>query len=1059
MSMRGASAGAFCLFAAEQICRHYDGGAWRWSLVFDALGYEAKASERQDWVRTGLMDYWRRPIVHTTSSDRLLGSLICEGGLPLSILADGRERHLRSFFRDVIHDAERLRVPAGEIVERRLDSLPLTLRNSTVIDLSVLLADAIIALRRQLPAKIDRDPQQLLDEVAPGWRLSVPLRLGHPAVGELLRGLLREPRPVGLTDSTVEVKTVLVGPPFRVERQATLPPRCAVDTLAAALGMEAEAMRQHTWVTLSLLASNGERRKIGVARQALDGTCCLLESERDAGIREASAVLDSVRLVASVGWREIARAEPPGGGPLLADAPWVFEGGERPLRFLRRQGALRSSASDVVVLLSPVMRLTGSATIRELGTLGDRRVVSISGHAVVVGGDEPYEIRTDTDDEEEATFVLSGELRRTGFGGSEYWRGMPRIDLVRANGVRMAVPADAFRVRSVGTSTWQPARTRWGALDVRCQHGGASYRTRLIALPPDFAVRLDSSTTSIELCSGELVAAVHEAVRHSASKGLCRIQVPASLDKPTVDVELDFGRGTAKASIPAPVRRAVFVGRDGPSRGPVVLDLLGQVRARATSPNAADRFELRARVVTKAPGLNGKETLGPWLSLVFLPDAGGARGAWELPLDSVSEHLRDLLAISDHLDARVEVRIVAHGAALSPEPELVVRRYEGVAYFVRASEGVEVALDDAALHNLSAQALDLLEFELRPVTAPSMAGPKPARGADGQLRWRVAEAQLADHPTWMLLGRIGERVRLRPVVVPLGPPVQPSEGLEGLLLESNMTRRRDGLRELLRAITDDWQRPEWDTVSVFLKTLRSLPATTFDLVAMLPREPAACAAALVRCTGSDAAVERVWRGLDELPFMWEAMPLSAWRRAAEGFDRWASSVAEKAGIDRRALVSMLLQPIVAHGPRLSPLFGAIHGVFARLVTDCPPATGDMIAAWQQPGRGPVGLLDYRVQELLHRHHDDLPPTNLPVRGAGGRDIDCMVPCGAQLNAAFQAVIRAPYLAGWAAGSDTRLDDGSLLSMRRARTFDPTWFEFAHAMAFTRAAAARLPPRR
>ena len=95
---------------------------------------------------------------------------------------------------------------------------------------------------------------------------------------------------------------------------------------------------------------------------------------------------------------------------------------------------------------------------------------------------------------------------------------------------------------------------------------------------------------------------------------------------------------------------------------------------------------------------------------------------------------------------------------------------------------------------------------------------------------------------------------------------------------------------------------------------------------------------------------------------------------------------------------------------------------------------------------------------MNRHADELWPAGLQILDVRGREIECGVSFGTQFDEEFQGVIRAPFLAGWASGSDIELHHDSLLSLRRARTFDRSWFELAHAMAFTGAAAPRLPTR-
>ena len=102
------------------------------------------------------------------------------------------------------------------------------------------------------------------------------------------------------------------------------------------------------------------------------------------------------------------------------------------------------------------------------------------------------------------------------------------------------------------------------------------------------------------------------------------------------------------------------------------------------------------------------------------------------------------------------------------------------------------------------------------------------------------------------------------------------------------------------------------------------------------------------------------------------------------------------------------------------------------------------------------LLEPVKQELLRRHEGEWWPTDVEVLDAAERPIEFPSGIADGVAGYVRPVILVPLQAGIAAGSNLGVSSNSLLSLRRVRTFDPPWFEFAHAMGFTYAAARHLP---
>jgi hypothetical protein len=159
--------------------------------------------------------------------------------------------------------------------------------------------------------------------------------------------------------------------PLRVERRVAAPERCSSLGLARLLNVPDETLKLHARITLSMLAANGERHAAAIARLGVDQTTYAVETLAGAAVGHEQSARAAVRIVANVGGRELACVEPPGGTPLLGSVPWVFEGGDRPVRALRRQGSYRASANDLLLAVRPTWRFHRNSLSSRWGCWAD----------------------------------------------------------------------------------------------------------------------------------------------------------------------------------------------------------------------------------------------------------------------------------------------------------------------------------------------------------------------------------------------------------------------------------------------------------------------------------------------------------------------------------------------------------------------------------------------------------------------------------------------------------------------------------------------------------------
>jgi hypothetical protein len=1047
--LHGHRAARFCLFAANELCRTYVGGAWKWEPVQDALGWKPSPKEREDAVRAG-MSYWQRPIHQVGNSQRLLMTLFMEGGLPLAALAEGRELHLRQFFRALIAQAERYQTSARQFIQDQIQLLPATFRtNEGVQNLSAELADTIVALRKKLPNPV-ADAVAYLDASEPGWANNLPLQVDPATAREFLGGLLatQEPKATRFLDP-VEVETWLYDAPVRLERRARVQDEIPVRDIAQFLNVSEEAIRQRSRFSLSMATVTGERHNVAVLRLSEDETMFRAEPPPVSPVRDPRAAHGQIRIVANAGDTDIANVDVPGGEPLLEDVPWIFEGGTNNRARLLAQGNVHHRGAEVVALFptdgAPTQAPPG-ALVRSGKVYQGREIVTVRGDVSWTALGESWSIST-SGEAIERRFALVGATSRCGFTGSDFWDGAPSISAVDADGRRTIVPDSRIEARIHGTREWRPFRTVSGEIDVRIREDGETvFRTTIVALPTGTRIKLDTPRNSVLVRCPGLVAARLNGERIEARAGECAVPYrPGTVLETSSVLALDLGtKGRCTISVPAPIRAVQFVGREGPVTGPIVLDRLGQIRAQAVAPTN-EKFQIEARIQGELS----------WRPIAQLHSADTASGVSELGLGAVREKIEDFFAASRGLDTKVELKITSPTTPRSPT--LVVRRYEEKPEWRRVDNNtLEVSLADEAVQRIGEMGMQLLEMNLRPLHDPSQPTRPVTRVANA--RWEIPTTTLRDAASWLVTGTIRGRVRLRPVLFPTpgyrSPQDEPS-ALRTLMAEPMKNLRREGLAKLVPELCADWSRREWNEIAQLLMSIDDLPPATFDIIPALAEVPEATCAALFRCGGDLESFRRIWRGFEKLPFLWGSVPVEAWTSSARHLKAWVQAMCESTGLEPGSLERQLLAPLLQH---FTPLCKVVEEAFgwSGLPVSKPASSCLSITVAEF-----VERLRPAIHALNARHYNEWWPSDsnlLELRFES--DVSAVEPLISnalgELGRTYRRwVLRAPMQLGLAAGFNIRLSPSTLLAARTIRTFDPVWFEDAHALAFQLAARMQL----
>jgi hypothetical protein len=1061
------TAAAFCVFGAEWFCRSYTGGSWAWRTILDAVGFRGTFATLYNIVQRGLA-YWRRPLLLLGSERQFLVTLACEGGLPLGLLQGESGGALRRFFRELLGSREAYRRPARELVVDASRVLPPTLQQDVVCGLAAQLVDVISDLR--LAAGGAADPMGYLDEHHPSWRERVPLRLEEDVARQLLTGLLREPRPP--TVALVEIETrMCLEPARRFERLARFPTTMRSEDLEAQLALARGTIPPRTY--LHLMTADAARFPVATATAVASEGTFDLASLPARPIRDPLAVIGRVLLVASTGSHDITIVQPPGGDE-LDDIPWVFsahpQGGGHVLAAV---GSHRTAADEVLLALPAegTLSLEDGSTVDEVCEIGDpyRRVVRLRGRATWEGDGEQCAFRTKVEPEGTRP-ILVGSLRRFGFEGGEVWLGPPQWRLLRADG-------STAELQSSFSQEWRPLRAgqAWkplgpdccGDVLVRLRRGGETITRTVITVLPrgvQFQVRpshdvsrgrleidgLGAARIGIEGASGLRWNEARE-----GTKAVITVESNGP-PPPTVDlrIQLDGGRD-ARVRVPFPSKMRRFLRGDHDilaDHERLTLDRLSSVRARAIVEGTASGFVVEAR--------HGDL----WTAVGRLRRVSD--NAFELALDTLRDSIALLLASSSDREATVQLRIVPEkGELRPPHPEVRVGRYDAhVAPERRADRSIDLVLDDASRRAVGPLGLSLLRVEARPIDDPSAPPVVIARG--GEQHWSLLADQLTTGP-WLVLGYVGEHARLRPLLLTIqgnAPALSTPSGPRTTFDEAvrlGPKERLPAIAKALQGMTSDLDHSAWLQVQRYLATLGHLPATTFDVVRALATVPDAAVAALLLGTNFDAT----WAGLEELPFSWALVPVKSWIRGVGALVRSVEAKADlwrAMGWDVARGRRERLAPFWERGPRQARFLATVLEAATMTLAGLPGVPQPLLShARSAEGRRQLAhLLEGERTDLLLRHAatEDLWPEGdvraLAIEtGVSPAVLDEIhVPPDLPHR---RDVYNAPGVAAALSVLGLACPLPLLVQIRRLRSFDEHWFDFANAIALTNLLGTRF----
>lgn len=880
--------GLFLLFAAEWWRREYRGGRWKWHPIENAIGLDSTSwnpSLRGRTIERGLR-YWRLPSKQREGL-RYIGAVALQGGLPLSLLAEGKGR-LGMVLQRVLRLARKGSPNRADLlgwVESLSGYLPDTYKDATIFNLLVDLIRTITTLVENTKLEAGQDAVLMLDERQPGWRSILPLPLDDQTAQGLIEQLIQDAVSVSRTPSEIPVLVRHLdsadGDFFLLNSSLDLPERLGRDVLCHLFQADENALGRR--LTLSLQTPSGElswslTRLAGSADYHVQTLAHLLSGE-------AACSEHRLHLASAMG--EQWSTWPRRGDALDAALPWLFEEEEVTWRYVEQGGGSIQSLHALIALPegSQVIPVDDEDSVVFKGFIEEplRELYLCRGRCQIVYGGEKWRLRTGRADAIEADY---------------HWQARPVwLDFIR--------PAHAFhgpltllegdRRINAHALEWSPggSPSALGPVTVTYrEQGEIRYRTRLVHLPDGAALTAWPANSR----SGRVVLTGWGAILGRLSDGVSNGVLMESIRSDQA-LTLSFRADTTHPpperlevelfwpNNPHPARlRLPF-----PAHGVNLYD--GQGKLVESDSWLSLRRLPGTRLITfgRQPGLQLRFTLrrpgnrlDDSIEVRYPLKAEQVDSRIELRLIDYLDDIQRLLGVENRLDAWVEMALESLGMRVF---QLRLSRY---LCRLEKREGVVLLTNEGLRRSTQDEVASLKVLALRlesPKDDPEELDPITSEGtATGS--WRFAPEH-REPGSWLVYPGEGAPVLFRPTLCPVEGEVTTDSSLTRAITVADREVRVSALDEVITEMATDLNHTGWSELELYHQHLAHLPLTAFDLWRRLAQSPRAMAVLALRMGGISNGF--LARFAIELPFAWGLIPVSHWHKAMIGLRRQCES--------------------------------------------------------------------------------------------------------------------------------------------------------------------------
>lgn len=1021
----------FVMFLSEWFRRDRDGGGWEWkrplaaiNLIYDddATGIRAlRYTELRDALVQGLK-WWRRPIPQSSDTGlKYIYAIVRESGFPLAAVRQESglkrwiEKSVDQMFRGASLDAavrtESTRVGSPEL--RR-----------AVWETAAELCQAIFTLKRiVIDSGTTMDPVAHLNAHHPNWLLELPLDAGEDDIRLLIEGLMRAKLSEG---GLFQATRILVRSDDGWRSKIQLNLTGVVDDRdipSELTELLVDASRVRIFVRSKVGDASSRPVALMERVQSADGNAwearSLVElSEFDLPLHE------DLSLVFQVGERPPGSLNP-AGAQALCEGATVF--GETPGRGTRLRlsalstGSVRSTADKLFLLIERVLLgqviWSPQSSWTELGEVGQHGLVLVEFTGEATLAEDGFNRVWQTGMGTQLQSSLRALGRRLPGVQPDVFDGWPQF-LCEENQVVITCRPGDLRWRPKGHSAWLSADDTepMGDLEVAFIKDNqicAVSRERVVPAGTRILADNTAARTLRVLGTGARKCGVQ-------IKGM-RLTSNDVENGWTFDLETHQPGALCQISLSWGRERLTLRTRDTSLRR-AVLDREGNVCEAREKASVAT-------IVGRALWAQGTERLfleavGTGLKFSCVRTASG-----ETPLAVFRDDIRSILSLSESPDARVRLEWLG-------EPNWAVE----ISRFDEDLRQIDWDLPFEQIRNWL-RLKSVTHIIVVPVLRPEGAVKVEIEQIDARDAFPDVLIAIAGDGPWIVSANCQDLGTVRPFFYPAHDPGGPRPRLDGALLLSQSVSRREALARL--ADDQDGLIAVGSYICGTAQICRryNLPPTSFDALNAL----AGCSKLAVGALAQADKIEDLHALLElelDLPFIWASTPILLWQQAfLQRLAHLQSTLAE-AGVLNPAIAAKIVLESLAQIATISPALAMHTNTTALKIgqTLTPEERNDVqdavLPLLDDLHKLQSGDAVELAQAMVRRRIDGAaapPQLNLPT------DV-CTRAIEGKFAPKFDDVLRAPYLAARVATGASAPSLDYVLACRRARLFDPRYFD-------------------
>lgn len=1039
---------AFVIYGAEWWRRHYE-GQWGWEGIFQSFSSDFQAlatSQRNTLVDTGLRR-WQRKVRTTNLRRNFLGSIAIEGGLPLHQLASAGgwlQPTLNQVTKRYVELGEE-RFEASYIVSQYSQYMPKTFQREEVYEILGDMISAVAFLKRNYGLSTKDDPIEWLNVNHPEWKSDFPLPLddasGNAVLADMVRTAIssKQVTQVAKFSGTRYLTGVSIGRPklcFELQGQPFYQLRDLftedkTDQIPHRLQLELFNSEGKTW----RFADAYRVQWKGQAALKINNQQRLLQGEETReGIRIRFRQLGEVFSEMDIG-----------ADGLDSNVPWTFIGkGDR--WQLAGQASQKLRASEAVVWVPD--NLTSALTDIELASIGrfaEGEFFKISQDLFIKDGEDNYSIRVNQDEETPVEYLLSGKRLSFASKPTEMFIGNPRLIVVnKITGQRNPVQNHRVRTRTIGScAAWSTlAETLPGLHELQIVDDKTiMYRRRVGIFPDNTSIKLvpgdspNRGTIRVDRLGGWQSACKNEEIKaHYAEEGKDLDIALSAPSLPPAEVNVEFWRDNPLHPIELTL--------PFPSSGAVLIDPLGAIDSTSADLYTDALHGYRLRFFSRRPG---KSLISIRLALMDaeLADTKDlyiefqkslVNGSIELALVDFVADIRSLLAISKNLDAYVRFSLYTEGSEVAG---LKFRRFK-MSIEPERSRG-EVQLQAGALVGVSFDELNGLELQATRLTQPEQTPVNlDATTSQGMTVgvWQFSPEMRSAGP-WLIYSSESSETLVRPLLweVPGHTTPEQVKTLHAAVCIGDPELRSESFQVLFKEMANDSNHSGWDYLRSLWRRFQHLPLSTFQVW-----KDAILNSALLAAMAIQLDSEILERLEEELPVMWELIPVSVWQNVLSSYQTNLSAV-----LDDEIIIQSIIGDTISRIAALNDVMATVARVVKQRHLD---ETDGELRIMKMPNAGEMtaNFLIAPHQSLLQRQADSQWPELLKgeIQQAWGQlpiELSDLMP-GDQFHRT--TVVHLPFVLVQKlfVEATESSDPLHVFKYRRLKQFDEDWYSAA-----------------